>query len=110
MTTLFDDDILARYAQLQAELDAIDQASRKLEAEVRASRQAPSAERRAAIAEVNGLISQFGLTKRELYPHGDVERYVGPYGEVWDGKGAMPDWMRRALRMGRLKSDFRVGR
>ncbi len=109
MTTTFDEDILTRYAQLKAELDKVNEASRKLQDEIQEARRAPSPERLAAIAEVNSLIAQFGLTKRELYPNGSIERYIGPYGEVWNGKGAMPDWMRRALRMGRRKADFRVG-
>ena len=64
-------------------------------------------ERRKAIGSVNELVEHFGLQMQELYPKGVTELYVGPWGETWDGRGPMPDWMRRALRAGRPKQDFR---
>lgn len=60
-----------------------------------------------AISELNELVERFGLQVSELYPKGECELYVGPWGETWDGRGMMPDWMRRALRSGRPKQDFR---
>ncbi|WP_454040429.1 H-NS family nucleoid-associated regulatory protein [Cupriavidus metallidurans] len=36
-------------------------------------------------------------------------RYRSADGQSWDGEGAMPDWLRRAVNAGQTVEHFRVG-
>lgn len=101
-------EILRRYQAIQDEqkrLEALQQELLVMAEEVEHAQE--TRERRAGIGSVNELVERFGLNPSELYPKGDCELYVGPWGEVWDGRGMIPDWMRRALRAGKPKQDFR---
>lgn len=35
--------------------------------------------------------------------------YANAAGETWDGEGAMPDWLQRAVNAGQVADFFRVG-
>jgi len=68
-----------------------------------------SAEQRAALARIEGLVEYWRITAEELDAATPAEavaarpptafvKYRHPVsGDTWDGEGAQPDWLRRAL-------------
>jgi DNA-binding protein H-NS len=77
-----------------------------------------SAEQRAALARIEGLVEYWRITAEELegvLPNSPPARanpsikYRHPVtGDTWDGQGAQPDWLRRALlQEGYLVSELR---
>lgn len=73
-----------------------------------------TAEQRAALARISGLIEYWRFTPEEIAaarpcapepPRSAAIKYVHPKtGETWDGVGTHPDWLRRAL----LQEGYRV--
>ncbi|HSW06615.1 H-NS family nucleoid-associated regulatory protein [Aquabacterium sp.] len=86
---------------------------------MQATRSKPlSAEQRAALARIEGLVEYWRITTEELegvLPTSPPARlnpgikYRHPVtGDTWDGQGAQPDWLRRALlQEGYLVSELR---
>lgn len=101
--------LLAQKAQLQAQ-------EADLERQIA---QAQREERDAAIAQVKALMSQYGLTAKDLAggkarPARGVAAKVAPKyrdaatGDTWSGRGLQPRWLKAALASGRKLSDFAV--
>lgn len=72
-------------------------------------------EKMQVIAELREKIARFGIVAKDLgfgpgrtTRSGVAVRYRGPGGEIWNGKGRRPEWLRQALSEGRNKSDFIV--
>lgn len=70
-----------------------------------------------AIAWVRAQIACYGLTLQELQDAGcfaaparepPAPRYRNAEGQTWDGQGAMPDWLRRAVNAGQSLEHFSV--
>jgi DNA-binding protein H-NS len=81
--------------------------------------QAQREERDAAIAQVKALMSQYGLTAKDLAggkpkaTRGSVTKVAAKYrdaatGDTWSGRGLQPRWLKAALAGGRKLSDFAV--
>jgi DNA-binding protein H-NS len=78
-----------------------------------------SAEQRAALARIAGLVEYWRITAEELDgdlpsppaaapPQGYVKYRHPVTGDTWDGHGAQPDWLRHALlKEGYLVSELR---
>ena len=49
------------------------------------------------------------LTETPPTPSPSAVRYRNAHGQGWDGRGAMPDWLQRAVNAGQSVEHFRVG-
>ena len=76
-------------------------------------------ERAQAIAWIRIQMAQHGLTLSDLQatacftetpptPSPGAVRYRNAHGQGWDGRGAMPDWLQRAIHAGGSVEHFRV--
>ena len=75
-------------------------------------------EREKAIAQVQGLMVEFGLTiadlgKRATKKAGTGKKVASKFrnkatGETWSGRGLQPRWLKAALSAGRKLTDFAV--
>ncbi|KDP88436.1 H-NS histone family protein [Cupriavidus basilensis] len=76
-------------------------------------------ERAQAIAWVRIQMAQHGLTLADLQAAGcfaepaptplpGAVRHRNAQGQGWDGRGAMPDWLQRAVNAGQTVEHFRV--
>ncbi|MGA3976890.1 H-NS family nucleoid-associated regulatory protein [Ralstonia nicotianae] len=72
-----------------------------------------------AITWVRTQIAAYGLTYADLmaagcFSHAKQDnapiRFRNAEGQVWDGEGEMPDWLRRAVNAGQSVEHFRVSR
>ena len=81
--------------------------------------QAQREARDAAIAQVKALMSQYGLTAKDLAggkskaTRGSTNKVAPKYrdkatGDTWSGRGLQPRWLKAALAAGRKLSDFAV--
>lgn len=81
--------------------------------------QAQREARDAAIAQVKALMSQYGLTAKDLAggkpkaARGSPSKVAPKYrdkatGDTWSGRGLQPRWLKAALAAGRKLSDFAV--
>ena len=78
-------------------------------------------ERAQAITWIRIQMAQHGLTLADLQaggcfaepppptPSPGAVRYRNAQGQGWDGRGAMPDWLQRAIHAGQTVEHFRVG-
>ncbi len=76
-------------------------------------------ERAEAITWIRVQMAQHGLTVADLQAAGCIAepppatlsgavRYRNAHGQGWDGRGAMPDWLQRAVDAGQTVEHFRV--
>ncbi|MHA7685891.1 H-NS histone family protein [Cupriavidus sp. PET2-C1] len=76
-------------------------------------------ERAEAITWIRIQMAQHGLTVADLQAAGCFAepppatlpggvRYRNAHGQGWDGRGAMPDWLQRAINAGQTVEHFRV--
>ncbi|MCY0855033.1 H-NS family nucleoid-associated regulatory protein [Cupriavidus sp. D39] len=76
-------------------------------------------ERAEAITWIRIQMAQHGLTLAHLQAAGcfaepppatlpGAVRYRNAHGQGWDGRGAMPDWLQRAIHAGQTVEHFRV--
>ncbi|KWR87601.1 H-NS histone family protein [Cupriavidus sp. IDO] len=77
-------------------------------------------ERAEAITWIRIQMAQHGLSLSDLQAAGcfaelpppptpgAVVRYRNAHGQGWDGRGAMPDWLQRAVNAGQTVEHFRV--
>ena len=68
-----------------------------------------------AVAEVQKLMGDLGLTVADLLPAKPARRaavvppkYRDPNGNTWSGRGLKPVWLRDAMAKGSTLDDFRV--
>jgi DNA-binding protein H-NS len=74
-------------------------------------------ERAQAITWIRIQMAQHGLSLADLQAAGcfaepaplpGAVRYRNAQGQGWDGRGAMPDWLQRAIHAGQTVEHFRV--
>ncbi|EQD75059.1 histone family protein nucleoid-structuring protein H-NS [mine drainage metagenome] len=99
--------MMATYEELMAQAEELKQ-------QANAVRQQ---EKQGVIAEIREKVARYGITAKELglvgtrvaaRSAGSGVRYRGPNGEIWNGKGRRPDWLKQATSAGRNKSDFAI--
>ncbi|MHA6845502.1 H-NS family nucleoid-associated regulatory protein [Ralstonia syzygii] len=78
--------------------------------------QQPDPGREAAIDWIQEQMETYGLTVEDLRALGCFDAppkpaapvYMNAAGQVWDGTGEMPDWLKRAVNAGQSIEHFRV--
>jgi DNA-binding protein H-NS len=77
-------------------------------------------ERAAAVTWIRVQLARHGITLEDLLAAGCFGArkrstatgragYANAAGQTWDGEGAMPDWLRRAVNAGQSPEFFRLG-
>lgn len=101
---------MAAYTELMAQAQA-------LMAQAELARKSELAE---AISDIKSKMKQFGITVADLGGAGDAKKpaksksvtppkFRGPNGELWaGGPGRKPEWVRKAVEMGKSIEEFRI--